>query len=277
MTEYRGQSFDAERAFYGERSILVSECRIDGPADGESAFKECRDVEVEYTYLNLRYPFWHDHGLRIRECDMTENCRAALWYSDGIRIERTRMHGIKALRECHDAVITECDILSPEFGWSSDGVTVRDSKAEGEYFMMRGTNLLFENIDFRGKYSFQYIRNATFRNCRFDTKDAFWHAENVIVEDSYVKGEYLAWYADGITFRNCTIEGTQPLCYCRSLRLEGCRMVGTDLSFEKSDVHAELTSPVLSVKNPHRGIIKAPSVGEIIMDDEDAKGEVITG
>ena len=275
MRTYRNESFDEERALYGEHDILVSECRIDGPKDGESAFKECSDVRVERTYLNLRYPFWHDSRLEISESDMTENCRAALWYSDGIRIDRTRMHGIKALRECRDISITRSDIISPEFGWSCDSVEMNDTKAEGEYFMMRSSNLLFTNVDFKGKYSFQYIHNATFRSCRFDTKDAFWHAENVLVEDSEVKGEYLAWYSDCLTLRRCTIIGTQPLCYCRHLVLEDCTMIDTDLSFEKSDVNAVINSHILSVKNPRRGLITAPSIKEIIRDDETSEARIV--
>ena len=274
MKTYRNESFDEERAFYGEHDIKVAECRIDGPADGESAFKECSDVHVEKTLLNLRYPFWHDRRLSIAESDMTENCRAALWYSEGITIDRTRMHGIKALRECRDILITRSDIISPEFGWSNEGVTVRDTKAEGEYFMMHSSNIEFSNVDFRGKYSFQYIHNATFRNCRFDTKDAFWHAENVLVEDSEIKGEYLAWYSDCLTLRRCRIIGTQPLCYSRHLILEDCTMIDTDLSFEKSDVQASINSHIVSVKNPHRGRITAPSIGEIIHDDADSKATI---
>ncbi len=50
---------------------------------------------------------------------MTELCRAALWYSDNIDIENTKMHGIKALRECSDITIKNSDIISPEFGWSA--------------------------------------------------------------------------------------------------------------------------------------------------------------
>lgn len=86
---------------------------IDGPADGESAFKECRDVECKDCFFNLRYPFWHDHNLAIENCEMTELCRAALWYSENIRIKNVKMHGIKALRECKNVTIDSCDIVSP--------------------------------------------------------------------------------------------------------------------------------------------------------------------
>ena len=130
---------------------------------------------------------------------MTQACRAALWYSDHVEITDTKLHGIKALRECSDVVIRNCDIISPEFGWSTRGIRMEDTTAVSEYFMMRSEDLIFRGVEFKGKYSFQYIKNATFENCVFDTKDAFWHGENITVKDSLVKGEYLAWYSDGLT------------------------------------------------------------------------------
>ena len=113
MKIIENQVFDEERALYGSDGIIVKDCSFDGPADGESACKESRHVEAEHCFFNLRYPFWHDHGLTIRDSEMTELCRAALWYSDDIRITNTKMHGIKALRECSDVTIENCDIISP--------------------------------------------------------------------------------------------------------------------------------------------------------------------
>ena len=275
MTIIEKQTFDGERALYGAKDLVVTQCRFDGPADGESALKEAANIETNKCFFNLRYPFWHVQGLKIKDCELTELCRAALWYSDHITITDTKLHGIKALRECRDAVLRNCDIISPEFGWSVTNIEMYDTTAKSEYFMMRSENIRFENVDFTGKYSFQYIKNAVFENCRFDTKDAFWHGENVLVKDSVVKGEYLAWYANGLTFENCRIIGTQPLCYCKNLKLINCEMVVADLCFEKSDVFAEVTTPVLSIKNPRSGKITVPAVGEVIMDDADASGEVV--
>lgn len=269
------QSFDEERALYGTQDILVRDCRFDGPADGESAFKESRNVQVEKSFFNLRYPFWHDRGLTIAGCELTALCRAALWYSEDITIIDTKLHGIKALRECANAALRGCEILSPEFGWSVRGVRMENCTAESEYFMMRSERLDFKNVRLKGKYSFQYIRDSVFESCRFDTKDAFWHARNVTVKNSVVKGEYLAWYAENITFDHCTIIGTQPLCYCRGLRLIDCEMIDTDLAFERSEVEASLTAPIVSVKNPLSGHIRVPAVGEVIMDLPAAKGRVL--
>ncbi len=274
MTIIQNETFDQERALYGSHALTAIRCSFDGPADGESAFKECSDIVAEDCFYNLRYPFWHVHGLKIHGGEMTSLCRASLWYSDHIDIQGLKMHGIKALRECSNVTIRDCDIISPEFGWSTRGITMEDTTAESEYFMMRSENLCFRNVSMKGKYSFQYIRNAVFVNCTFDTKDAFWHGENVVVCNSVIRGEYLAWYSNGLTLDHCKIIGTQPLCYCKNLTLIDCEMIDCDLAFEKSQVEATVTTPVLSIKNPLSGSILVPSVGEIIRDDPNSRGVI---
>ena len=271
------QCFDEERALYGSENIKVVDCKFDGPADGESALKESKNIIVDGCYWNLRYPFWHDTGLEIKNTELTELCRAALWYSEDIVIRDSKLHGIKALRECKNVELTGCDIISPEFGWSVDNIRMEECKASGEYFMMRSTGLTFRNVEFSGKYSFQYIENAVFENCIFDTKDAFWHGKNITVRNCVVKGEYLAWYAENLTLENCKISGTQPFCYCKGLKLINCEMLDADLCFEKSEVEATVTTPLISIKNPLSGCIKVPAVGELIMDDPQAKGRVEIG
>lgn len=277
MKTVTNKCFDEERAFYGAENTAVESCRFDGPADGESAFKECKNISVSKCFFNLRYPFWHDTGIKIDSSELTELCRAALWYSSDIEISDSKLHGIKALRECANAKIKNCDIISPEFGWSSRGTVMSGCTVQGEYFMMRSNNLVFDNVSLNGKYSFQYIENSTFDGCNFDTKDAFWHAKNVTVKNSVINGEYLAWYCENVTFINCKISGTQPLCYCKGLRLINCEMSNADLCFERSQVNAELTAPVLSIKNPLSGRISVPAVGEIIRDIPGAEGEIIIG
>ncbi len=275
MDFIENKTLDEERALYGSQELTVRNCSFDGPADGESAFKESRDLTVENCFFNLRYPFWHDSGVTISGSEMTELCRAALWYSQNVEIWDTRLHGIKALRECGEIRMRDCHIVSPEFGWLCRGVEMADVYAESEYFMMRSRNLRFKDVTLKGKYSFQYIEDSVFESCTFDTKDAFWHARNITVRNSTVKGEYLAWYCENVTFENCKILGTQPLCYCKGLKLVNCQMIDTDLSFEKSEVEASLTAPILSIKNPLSGHICVPGVEEIIRDDPASQGEII--
>ncbi len=267
--------FGEERALYGSDGLVLRNCTFDGPEDGESALKECRDIDADRCFFNLRYPFWHDNKLKIANSEMTELCRAALWYSAEIEITDTKLHGIKALRECRQVKMTRCDVDSPEFGWSVHNIEMEHCVAKSEYFMMRSDSLNFRDVELEGKYSFQYIHDSIFDGCRFDTKDAFWHAKNVVVKNSVVKGEYLAWYCENVTFENCKIIGTQPLCYCKGLKLIQCELEDADLCFEKSEVDATITTPVISIKNPLSGRILVPSAGEVIRDDNQSGGEVI--
>ncbi len=84
-----------------------------------------------------------------------------------------------------------------------------------------------------------------------------------------MKGKYSFQY--NVTFENCTIIGTQLLCYCRGLRLIDCKMIGTDLSFEKSEVDARIIGSIDSIKNPTSGTISADEIKDIIMDSENPR------
>ena len=276
--QIEGQRYGEERALYGAHAIALKNCAFDGAEDGESALKEARDVLVEDTFCNLRYPFWHDQRLTLRRCEMTPLCRAALWYSEDVEIEDCMLHGIKALRECDRVAMRGCDVISPEFGWFTRDLCMKDTSVEGEYFLLRVSDFHLDGVTLTGKYSFQYAEDGVIENCILNTKDALWHAKNVTVRNSVVKGEYLAWYSENLTLIDCKISGTQPLCYCKGLKLINCELTDADLCFERSEVEATLTTPVISIKNPRAGYISAPSVGQVIMDDPQALGEIqLTG
>lgn len=276
-TVIAGKQFDEERALYNLTHGLVSHCVFAGPADGESALKEARDVRIEDSLFSLRYPLWHTQDFEMRHSTMDEKTRAAVWYAkDGV-IEDSRLDGIKAVRECRNIRLDRCEIFSQEFGWKSHDITLKDSSIESEYLFLDSHNIRLHNVQMKGKYSFQYVEGLVIEDSVLDTKDAFWHSKNATVKNSVIKGEYLAWYSDGLTLINCKIIGTQPLCYCTNLTLINCTMVDTDLAFEYSDVNADVAGHVESIKNPRSGKIVVESVGEIIRENPvmECTGEVI--
>lgn len=267
MNTIEHQTFDSERALYHLCHTRVKDCTFAGPADGESVLKETRAIEVDGCSFSLRYPLWHAKQYSLRDSQLDEKTRAALWYSDDGIIEQTGISGVKALRECSNTVIRNCRICSPEFGWKTDHTTVLDSRIESEYIFLDAKHITAERLDFKGKYSFQYVEDLEIRNSQLDTKDAFWHAKHVTVTDSVIKGEYLAWFSEGLTLIRCKIIGTQPFCYCKDLRLIDCEMLDCDLSFEYSDVQADIIGHIDSVKNPRSGRITADSIGAVIRED----------
>lgn len=267
MNKIENQQFEVERSLYHLCDSLVLNCQFKGIKDGESPLKEARDVTLKDSLIDLRYPLWHDINLVIDNTTLTPNCRAALWYTKNLTITNSKLHGIKALRECENIEISHCDMISDEFGWRNHNLTISDSHLVGVYAFFESKNVQINNLTFTGKYSFQYVENMQIANSNFDTKDAFWHTKKVLVKDTVLKGEYLGWYSEDLTLVNCTIIGTQPLCYCKNLVLINCTMIDCDLAFEYSDVKASINGNILSVKNVTSGEVVADSIGEIIKED----------
>ena len=271
------QQYDEERALYHLQHGDLVDCAFAGPADGESALKEARDVRLTACVFSLRYPLWHVRGFQLERCRMDDKTRAAIWYASDGTIRGSVLGGVKAVRGCRGIHITDSQIESAEFGWKSEDISLTDTAVQSEYLFLDSRRIRLQNVQMKGKYSFQYVEGLEIENSVLDTKDAFWHTKNVTVRNSVVKGEYLAWYSDGLTLVNCQISGTQPLCYCTNLKLINCTMTDTDLAFEYSDVEADVRGHVISVKNPRSGRIVLDSVGEIIMEDAvmPCTGEVV--
>ena len=267
-TKIIGKQFDEERALYYLQHTDVENCVFAGPADGESALKEARDVALKDCSFSLRYPLWHVQGFRLENCRMDELTRAAIWYSHNGTIYDSNLGGIKALRECGNIAIENSSVNSLEFGWKCRNIRLRNSSIHAEYLFFDSRDVELENVRMSGKYSFQYMENLTIRDSVLDTKDAFWHSKNITVTNCTLKGEYLAWFSEGLTLINCHIIGTQPFCYCKNLKLINCTMEATDLAFEYSDVEADIRGHVDSVKNPRSGQIVLDSVGEVIVTDD---------
>ena len=263
-TTIENQNFDEERALYNLKNADVINCTFAGPADGESALKESRHVNVIDCKFSLRYPLWHSENFTLRGSSMDDQTRAPIWYArDGI-IENCTLNGIKLLRDCSNIQIANSQITSPEVGWKCHGITISDTEIESEYFLLDSSNIKLNQVKMQGKYSFQYAEELYINNSQLDTKDAFWHSKNVTVESTVIKGEYLGWFSENLKLINCKIIGTQPLCYCKNLELINCTMEDTDLSFEYSEVNADISGHVDSIKNPKSGCITADSIGEII-------------
>ena len=264
---YSNIKTDLERAFYAVKDAIIENCVFDGPADGESALKETKNVNVISCEFNLRYPMWHLEGGDIQIIKMAATCRAALWYDNDMTIKNSEMLGTKALRGCDNVVVDGCRIESAEFGWFCRKLKIQNTELTSEYPFLHTSVMELDGFTLHGKYSFQYVENVVIRNSELYTKDAFWHSKNVTVYDSVIKGEYLGWYAKDLTLVRCKIIGTQPLCYVNGLTVIDCEMIDCDLSFENSTVDAVIVGNIDSVKNPAGGKIVAGSIGEIIIDE----------
>lgn len=259
--------------FEGERPLFATnELRLENVKfyPGESAIKECRNVEAYKCEFMSKYPFWHNDNTLIEDCLFTVYGRAAIWYSRNIRMVNCRVDAPKMFREI-DGLTVENSTFScaQETFWNCRDIKLRNVKARsGDYIFMNNVGIDIDGFALQGNYSFQDAKDVVIRNAKLDSKDAFWKTENVTVYDSEINGEYLGWYSKNLRLVNCKISGTQPLCYCTDLILENCTLADDcDLCFEDSKLEATITSNIVSVKNPAGGFIKANQINEILIDE----------
>lgn len=257
---------DGERPLFGKRHAKVQYSIFE---DGESAVKECRDIEVVKSGIGSKYPFWHVNGLKIADCDFSAGARSALWYSQDVEMSRCKIEAPKMFREVRGARLEDVRVSdADEYFWRCRNVELKDvTLSGGTYPFMYCRGVRADGLRCDSKYVFQYARDVVIENADIDTKDGFWESDNVTIRHSRLRGEYLGWHSRGLTLEDCYIEGDQVLCYADNLTVRHCRFAEScDRMFEYSTVEADICGHVTEVKNPRSGHITADSIGRVTLD-----------
>lgn len=267
MESISKQHFEGERPLFAKYHLRLEQVTI---GDGESAIKECSDIEAEDCRFWGKYPFWHVHGFRINRCQFDVGARSALWYSDHLDMRNTRIDGPKMFREMSDLYMENVTINdADETFWRCRNVEARNLELhDGTYPFMFSDNIRIDGLKSDSKYVFQYCKNVELHNAHIVTKDSFWECENVTIYDSLLDGEYLAWHSKNVRLVNCHLAGEQLLCYADQLVLENCTFdQACDRVFEYSNVEASIRGHIENIKNPISGHVVADSIGSITIDE----------
>lgn len=274
MTEIDNQVLTGERALFQGHDLLIQDTIF---VDGESPLKESRNIELLNCMFKWKYPLWYAKHIAVKNSTWFEMGRAGVWYTDDISVEDCAIEAPKNFRRCHDVTLRNVSFPNAaETLWNCDGVTLDQVVATGDYFAMNSQNMDIRGLTLYGNYSFDGVQNVTIRHSRLLSKDAFWNSDHVTVYDSFISGEYLGWNAKNLTLINCTVESLQGMCYIDNLVMKNCKLLNTTLAFEYSTIDAEIDSRIDSVMNPTSGIIRADSIGELIMERDKIDPEKTT-
>lgn len=267
MKLIRNQHFEGERPLFECHNLRLEHVTI---GDGESAIKECSDIEADDCHFWGKYPFWHVHGFKINNCQFDAGARSALWYSDNMVMTDTHIDAPKMFREMHDlkmenVVINDGD----ETFWHCYNIEASNLELhDGTYPFMFSENIRIDGLKSDSKYVFQYCKNVELHHAHIVTKDSFWECQNITIYDSVLDGEYLAWHSKNVRLVNCHLAGEQLLCYADQLVLENCTFdKACDRVFEYSDVQADINGHIENIKNPRSGHILADSIGSVTIDE----------
>lgn len=262
-----------DKEFGGERPLFESHgLRLENVIirEGESAIKECSDIEAVNCRFEGNYPFWHVHRFLIDRCYFDVGGRSALWYCDNLTMKDTLIDAPKMFREMENLSLENVEMTdADETFWRCKNIKAKNLKLHGgTYPFMMSENIEIDGLESDSKYVCQYVKNVVIRNAKITTKDAFWEVENVTVYDSELNGEYLGWHSKNLRLVNCHITGEQPLCYADELTLENCTFgPDCDRAFEYSTLHADIRGAITNIKNPKSGIIVADEIGSVTIDE----------
>jgi hypothetical protein len=265
MKEYKQQLFTGERALFCSDGLALYDCIFD---DGESPVKESRNISADGCLFRWKYPFWYCKNVNVKNSTFFEMARAGIWYTENVSLSGCTIEAPKEFRRC-DGVRIEDTVFTnaAETLWHCKNVVLDKVSAKGDYFAMNSENMKISDFTLVGNYSFDGAKNVEVRDARLLSKDAFWNSENVTVYDSFISGEYLGWNSKNLTLVNCTVESLQGLCYIENLKMINCKTINTTLALEYSTVDVDVKSKIDSVINPSGGVIRAESIGELIMDE----------
>ena len=266
MTTIEQQYLSGERALFRASDMKITDTVFD---DGESPLKHSSNIVLVNSMFKWKYPLWYSKNITMDHCSVFTMGRAGIWYTDDITVKNTLIEAPKNFRRCNGVKLENVSFSdAAETLWECDNVTIDSVSAKGDYFAMNSRNMTVSGLKLTGNYSFDGGENITVKDSVLLSKDAFWNCKNVTVENSFISGEYFGWNSENITLVNCTVESLQGFCFIKGLTMKNCKLINTTLAFEYSDVDAKITSHIDSVKNPSSGIIRAKSIGELIMEND---------
>ena len=266
MDIIKDKEFGGERPLFESHNLRLENVII---REGESAIKECSNIEAFNCRFEGNYPFWHVHGFSIEKCFFDVGGRSALWYSDQLKMKDTVIDAPKMFREMTDLELENVTLNdADEVFWRCKNIKIKNLVLHGgTYPFMFSDNIRIDGLKSDSKYVFQYVKNVEIHNAKITTKDAFWEVENVTVYNSVLNGEYLGWHSKNLRLVNCHITGEQPLCYAHDLILENCTFgADCDRAFEYSTLNADIKGAITNIKNPMSGRIVADEIGSVTID-----------
>lgn len=258
--------FDGERPLFKQHDETLIDTTF---GKGESPLKETHDLDLDDVTFTWKYPLWYAKHIKVNNSIFETMSRSGIWYTHDIEIKNSALQAPKLFRRASDIKLENVHFSDAEETlWTCKNIDLKDVQVNGNYFGKDSENITADNLNVVGNYVFDGAKNIEVHNSTFVSKDAFWNCENVTVYDSKISGEYLAWNTKNLTLINCTIESDQGLCYIDGLKMVNCKVLRTDLAFEYcSNIDADITTNVMSIKNPISGTIKVDSVDNIIFDD----------
>lgn len=95
MNIIKDKEFQGERPLFFQQDLRLENIKI---LNGESAIKEGHNIVAVNSYFNGKYPFWHINDFEIENCTFDTGARAAIWYSNNLKMSNCKIIAPKMFR-----------------------------------------------------------------------------------------------------------------------------------------------------------------------------------
>ena len=169
MKTIKDMTFGGERPLFESHNLRMENITI---SDGESAIKECTNLEADGCRFFGKYPWWHVDGSVITNCYFAPESRSAIWYSYNMTMRDCVIDGPKFFREMKNVELENVTINdADETFWNVENLKLKNvTLHDGTYPFMGCRNVEIDGLVTDSKYVFQYVKHAVIRNAKITTR-----------------------------------------------------------------------------------------------------------
>lgn len=144
MQQIKNTEFGGERPLFASHDLQIDNVTIHA---GESALKECSNIIAVNCRFEGKYPFWHVNGFIVKNCLFTEGARAALWYSQNLKMADTKVEAPKMFREMDGLELVNVHLPNAqETLWHCRNVNLKNVHVDNaDYLFMHSENITIKD------------------------------------------------------------------------------------------------------------------------------------
>lgn len=155
---------ESRSAIWYSNDMTMRGCVIDGP----KFFREMHGLSLENVKINdADETFWRVRGLKLKNVELHGGTYPFMFSSD-IYVDGLSSDAKYVFQYCRNVEVHNADILTKDSFWECDGVTVYDSKLDGEYLGWHSKNIKLVRCHIAGEQPLCYMEGVTLIDCTFD-------------------------------------------------------------------------------------------------------------
>lgn len=155
---------ESRSAIWYSNDMTMRDCVIDGP----KFFREMHGLSLENVKINdADETFWRVRGLKLKNVELHGGTYPFMFSSD-IYVDGLSSDAKYVFQYCRNVEVHNADILTKDSFWECDGVTVYDSKLDGEYLGWHSKNIKLVRCHIAGEQPLCYMEGVTLIDCTFD-------------------------------------------------------------------------------------------------------------